>query len=686
MSIDKLLPDEPAYDWTRHVERVQKLYEQYPLKTYEQCQEIVYELFLGVCEKFGHVPNDAISQHICDAIIALYIENDICRTSLLPVWLGESPGREMIETYIEPRLSRLEKVLSHPAELLKTAALGIESLIVLLLPLFPEDALSEDDSEPLMRFALLDRAPDPKPLIDQLLNFFSSNTFLEDFETYPKTAITLARNARAASGISEDDPRRFTKKMLPAEDADGAPYEVAECYLQNTPLLDILMTPIGFDFDTASRLEHWHLIGGSGHGKTQTLQSIIVRDLESSDPPALVIIDSQGEMLSKLQRLAIFNGRLKDRLIIIDPEYSPALNMFSSPKRSYTGILKEQMEAGIIELYTYIFSALDADLSSKMGTAFSYVVRLVSSIEGATIHTLREILEEAIKPGQESRFAPQIAQLDPTAQAFFANQFHQQGYRVSKEALSRRLYSVLSIPAFDRMFSASENRLDMYEAIQGGKIVLVNTNKALLKKDASALFGRYMIAQTLAAAFERVAGTANKPAYLIVDEAADYFSGGDDKLEELLSQARKFRLGILFAHQSMHQLGGKLQHAIASNTTIKMAGGISTADARVLAPDMHTTFDFITGMQKKRSSTEWACYVRNKTMSAVRLDIKFGALESAPQMTDAEHAAMIERNRERYSAQLVTPEATVAAPVTEPPQAAPPPPTEPNSPNPGKEW
>jgi hypothetical protein len=346
------------------------------------------------------------------------------------------------------------------------------------------------------------------------------------------------------------------------------------------------------------------------------------------------------------------------------------------------------MEAGIIELYTYIFSALDAELSSKMGTAFSYIVRLVTSIEGATIHTLREILEETIKPGQESRFAPQIAKLDATAQAFFANQFHQQGYRVSKEALARRLYSVLSVPAFDRMFSAAENRLDMFDAIQNGKIVLVNTNKALLKKDASALFGRYMIAQTLAAAFERVAGTTNNPAFLIVDEAADYFSGGDDKLEELLSQARKFKLGILFAHQSMHQLGGKLQNAIASNTSIKMAGGVSVADARVLAPDMRSTFDFIAGMQKKKSSTEFACYVRNKMQSAVRLDIKFGALESAPQMTDGEHAAMIERNRVRYAAQRInTPPPPLA---DEPPTVVTPPPrevSEPEIPTPAKkEW
>ena len=67
------------------------------------------------------------------------------------------------------------------------------------------------------------------------------------------------------------------------------------------------------------------------------------------------------------------------------------------------------------------------------------------------------------------------------------------------------------MPAFDRMFSSTINKLDMFDAMQTGKIVLVNTSKALLKSDASALFGRYMIALAIRAAFERVASRVRRP-------------------------------------------------------------------------------------------------------------------------------------------------------------------------------
>jgi hypothetical protein len=188
----------------------------------------------------------------------------------------------------------------------------------------------------------------------------------------------------------------------------------------------------------------------------------------------------------------------------------------------------------------------------------------------------------------------------------------------------------------------------MFAALQSGSVVLINTSKALLKTDASALFGRYMIARVIAAAFERIAVPPKKrtPAFLIVDEAAEYF---DDNLETLLSQARKFNLGVVFAHQHLDQLTPSLRASVAANTSIKLAGGVSDKDARALAADMRTTTDFIASMQKKSRSTEFACYVRNQTGSALRLEIPFGAPEKAPQLSREQHAQLIAKNRRRYS-------------------------------------
>jgi hypothetical protein len=317
---------------------------------------------------------------------------------------------------------------------------------------------------------------------------------------------------------------------------------------------------------------------------------------------------------------------------------------------SYSQTIKEQIEASTIETFNYVFGSLAAELTSRQNTTFAFVTRLMLSIPNATIHTLRELFEDGAQNIEASPFAEHIRKLDRTSQAYFENQFFTKTYSQTKQQIARRLYSVLQVPAFERMFAAKSNRLDMFEALQHGAVVLINTSKALLKTDASALFGRYMIARVISAAFERIAVTADQrnPAFLIVDEAAEYF---DENLETLLSQARKFNVGVLIAHQHLDQLTPALRASVAANTSIKLAGGVSDKDARAFASDMRTTPDFITGMTKRARSTEFACYVRNYTANAVRLEIPFGALERASKMSPTEQAQLLARNRDRYAAQ-----------------------------------
>jgi hypothetical protein len=520
---------------------------------------------------------------------------------------------------------------------------------------------------PLFVVPLFDMVRNPGQSVADLIRPFH-DPGVESFKLFRPLREQLNRNLYEASGQRHPAPEH---KLMHPYEHQGSPKEIVKAYLGYTPLQYIFDVEVPFPVTRERRMEHWHLLGSSGWGKSQTLQHIIMHDLLDPDPPALVIIDSQGDMLAKIQQLEIF-ARDPNRLVIIDPEHSPSLNIFDMTTdrlADYSPIVREQVEAGIIELYTYVFGAIASELTAKQGTAFAFVVRLMLSIPGATLHTLLELMEDPSKSFADSPFAKNASKLDRTARSFFENQFfNKQAFGSTRQQIARRLYAVLAVPAFDRMFSAPRNRLDMFAVLQGRKVVLVNTAKSLLKTDASALFGRYMIAQVMAAAFERVAvpHRDRTPAYLIIDEAAEYF---DDSLESLLSQARKFQLGVLFAHQHMEQLTPVLRSSVAANTTIKMAGGVSDRDARMLDADMRTTSEFIGSMRKTAKSTEFAVYIRNETPTAVRLQIPFGTMESAPRMLAEEHRRLIELTRRRYS---VDPDDEDRPPASPPrPQAKP---------------
>jgi hypothetical protein len=539
----------------------------------------------------------------------------------------------------------------------------------------PAEFSTGGEAEPFAAFPLIDVLPDAATFVTALiLPFFTDD--VEQLGLFAGLRKQLDRNVHAASGVEYPAPGQ---KLIMPDKHKGTAREIVSAYLGNTPFEALFYVPIPFSFADAQRFEHTHIIAGSGHGKTQLLQHLILNDLQRADPPSLIVVDSQGEMLHKIQQLEIFEER-PDRLIIIDPEqYSPALNMFDTTNAraaGYSELHREQLQAGVIELYNYIFASIAAEMTSRQSTAFAFVARLMLSIPGATIHTLRELMEDPAASIEHSPFRDSIEALEPTARAYFQNQFFTKRYSDLKQQIARRLYGVLSVPAFDRMFSAPQNKLDMFEAMQGGKVVLVNTSKSLLKSDASALFGRYMIALVIRAVYERVASPQRHPAFLIVDEASEYF---DDNIQMLLEQARKFNVGLVLAHQHLDQLSISLRSAIAANTAIKLAGGVNDRDARALAADMRTTAEFISSMKKHQRSTEFACYVRNYTANALCLETPFGSLEAAPKMSETQYAALLQRNRERYAASPVAPRPAATspdmsgpvAPAEGPPQATP---------------
>jgi len=123
-----------------------------------------------------------------------------------------------------------------------------------------------------------------------------------------------------------------------------------------------------------------------------------------------------------------------------------------------------------------------------------------------------------------------------------------------------------------------------------------------------------------------------------------------------------------------------------TNTSIKLAGGISDRDARIMAPEMRTSPDFLTGMSKERNQTSFAAFVRNVTPQALKLTIPFGTAESLHHMPDESFAILLNASRKRLSPTMIeslgeevaaTPTAMQPPPpaTTKTPQVSPPPAT-----------
>lgn len=470
----------------------------------------------------------------------------------------------------------------------------------------------------------------------------------EDLNLGGGLAKALVGRLCKASGLSLDQAQEKPHKLKWPRDMERDGVELVRLYLEGTPLAGLLLTPVPVVLTDSLRMEHMLITAGSGHGKTQTLQHMLASDLARprGEEVGLVVIDSQGDLIGRLSRLEVFAGNR--RLMLVDAsdvEYPVGLNLFDLggvPLSKLNRREREQVLNATVQLYEYVIGGLfGAEMTQRQSTVFRFLIRLMMAIPNATIHTLRECLEEP------RDFMHVMERMPPTAKQFFLNEFMDKHFAETRKQILRRLYGVLQNPAFERMFASPQNKVDIYQALNEGRVVLCNTSREFLQGECS-VFGRYCIAVAMKAAFDRARLPLHerRTSYLYIDEASDYF---DESVGQLLAQARKYKLGVVLAHQALDQMSDGLRALVMSNTSIKLAGGASSKDARSLAPELRTTPEFILGQDKAKGGTRFACYARNLTPTAVTWRVPFGTLEGLGTMSEAAYEDLLLRNRSEVS-------------------------------------
>ena len=637
-------------------DEVERLWRACPLGAAEFTKTVVSIVFEAE-DKAGRRPAKPILVALCEAVDDLLHAEDI--TGLEARWDAIENDLAAAAEFREMLVRRRRWVTDYP----RMSGIVRRQLNIAFQALFaalPESCYqSWDTAEPTLEVPLIELLEDPTSVIQKLILFAYDDETLR-FDLFRKLRGVLIRNLLVASGFSPDANADdlMDRLVVPTRQKRTNARELAEMYLAGTPFAPFLEMPVPFSLPDEVRFEHCHIVGGTGHGKTQLMQRMIHADLLAAihDRRSVVVIDSQGDLINKLMRLALFDPEaprsLADRLVIIDPadvEFPAALNLFDAHLDrlgAYRPADCERVLNGVIELYEIFFGAmLGAELTQKQGVIFRYLARLMITIPDATIQTLMQLMENG-KP-----FKAYMDKLDGSARHFFQTEFFHTSFTATKKQILKRLWGVLSTPAFERMFAQRENKLDLFEAMNDGKIILISTAKDLLKNEGSQLFGRFFIAMLAQAALERstIEPEERTPTFVYIDEAQEYF---DDSIETILNQARKYRVGLTLAHQTLDQLSPRLRSAILANTSVKCAGGVSARDARALADELHTTSDFIEGMRRRRDRSEFAVWVKQQTHQAIRVSIPLGFIERQPLLADEALDQVLEANRIAYCGTL----------------------------------
>ena len=616
----------------------------------------VISMMTEACERHGKSPHSKIRIAMCETIDGLMVAEGIIEPDI--DWERLKTSFSYHDS-VRTRLDSRKQFYSNYDRHMEIWRRKIVAIFHGILGYLTDHAFIETEDGSSFAVALTDTIDDLGDVLDRILL-----TYEDEDIRYPGLAREVREafvvNMLYASGIDFKTRGEITKRIvIPSEAREETPRDLASKYLRNTPFETFFSCAVSFAIPEQAKFEHCHILGGTGHGKTQLLQQLIYADIEKAiyERRSVVVIDSQGDLIRKLSRLQVFGRNaefsLFRRFCLIDPndiDYPVSLNIFDINRERierYGKAEREKILNGTIELYENFFgSLLGAELTQKQGVIFKYLARLMLEIPNANIHTLRDLMDDA------EPFIPYMEKLKGSARYFYEREFFDRSFGPTKKQISKRLWGVLATPSFERMFAQPKNKVDMFDLLNQGSIILINTAKDLLKQDGCELFGRFFLSMISQAAMERsvIAEKDRTPTTVYIDEAQEYF---DDNVGILLAQARKYKISMCMANQTLDQLSPSLRASFMSNTGTKIVGGLSSKDANAFAAEMHTNSEFLQSLKKRATVSEFALYVRHHTHQAIRIEVPLGFLENQNFLEDQAYEEVLEKSQDRFASHWV---------------------------------
>jgi CxxC-x17-CxxC domain-containing protein len=334
-----------------------------------------------------------------------------------------------------------------------------------------------------------------------------------------------------------------------------------------------------FGIKEDDRRRHMYVIGKTGMGKTNLLENLAIQDIKHGK--GIAFIDPHGDTAEKLIR-AIPSDRINDVIYFnpADQDFPIAFNVMENVNSEY----KHLIASGLVG----VFKKLWAD---SWGPRLEYILRnaILALLEypGSTLLGVTRIL---VDKDYREKVVAKIT--DPVVRAFWVDEFSKWNDRVLQEVISpiqNKVGQFLSTSLIRNIVGQTNSSFDVREAMDSGKILIMNLSKGRVGEDASALIGAMMITKIQLAAMERVDMPEDdrKDFYLYVDEFQNFAT---ESFANILSEARKYRLSLILANQYITQLDEKVADAVFGNAGTIIAFRVGAADAEILEKEFDPVF------------------------------------------------------------------------------------------------
>ncbi len=336
------------------------------------------------------------------------------------------------------------------------------------------------------------------------------------------------------------------------------------------------------------RLRHFYVIGQTGTGKSKLLQNMIVQDIQQG--AGVCMIDPHGTDIVEVLS-AVPPERLDD-IIYFDPsnmDTAIGLNMLEfDPK------FPEQKTFVVNELLS-IFQKLYGANPESMGPMFEQYFRnstllvLEDPLSGSTLLDISRVMADPLFRRMKLEKAT-----NPVVLQFWREIATKAGGDQALENFVPYITSKIDpLTANDYMrpiIGQQRSSFNFRNIMDTNKVLLVNLSKGRLGEINSNLIGMIIVGKILMAALSRVDDPTKgfPPFYLYIDE---FQNVSTNSISSILSEARKYKLGLTVAHQFIAQLDEGIRDAVFGNVGSMAAFRVGREDAEFLAKQFEPVFE-----------------------------------------------------------------------------------------------
>jgi len=336
------------------------------------------------------------------------------------------------------------------------------------------------------------------------------------------------------------------------------------------------------------RFRHIYMIGKSGTGKSNLLTHMIRQDIANGD--GVAVVDPHGDLVEDILP-HIPKNRIDDVVYFnpSDTERPMGLNMLEYKTDDQKDFAVQEMVAIFYKLFG----------QEMIGPMFEHYMRnaMLALMEdkeaGATIIEIPRMFTD-----KEFRLAKVAKVKNPVVKSFWEQEFEQS--QRGSQAADMLSYVISKIGRFltnDMMrniIGQTKSAFDFREIMDKQKILLVNLAKGTTGEVNSNLLGMILVTKLQVAAMGRstMDKSERKDFFLYIDEFQNFIT---DSIATILSEARKYRFGLVIAHQYIGQLvqgqDTKVRDAVFGNVGTIMSYRVGVEDSEALAKEFAPVFN-----------------------------------------------------------------------------------------------